>query len=184
MRRSLLFLPGNNANMLMNGSVLGADTVIFDLEDAVSPDEKDAARILVRNALKSLDYSNCEVCIRINAIDENDFWKKDLDEMIPLRPDLIMPTKVSGPEYIRQISEYIAFAEERNGIMKGATKLIPLIETCIGIEHAHFIAAADARIESMLLGAEDLTADMHCVRTKKGDEILYARSRMVVYMPV
>lgn len=179
MRRSLLFLPGNNTDMLMNGSILGADTVVFDLEDAVSPDEKDAARILVRNALDSLDYNNCEVCIRINAIDENGFWMKDLDETIPLKPDLVMPVKVSRPEYIRQISEYMDIVEEKNGIPKRLVKLIPLIETCIGVENAYQIAVSDERVVSMFLGAEDLTADMHCVRTKEGNEILYARSRVV-----
>ena len=56
MRRTMLFLPGNTPNMLINGDTLGADTIIFDLEDAVSPDEKDAARILVRNALRYQSY--------------------------------------------------------------------------------------------------------------------------------
>ena len=69
MRRSMLFMPGNNAGMLLNADALGADSIILDLEDAVSPEEKDSARILVRNALKYLNYNNCEVIIRINSID-------------------------------------------------------------------------------------------------------------------
>ena len=69
MRRSMLFLPGNNPNMLINGNCLGADAVIFDLEDAVSPAEKDAARILVRNTMKYMDFSGCEMIVRINSID-------------------------------------------------------------------------------------------------------------------
>ena len=69
MRRSMLFLPGNNPNMLINGNCLGADSVIFDLEDAVSPDEKDAARILVRNTMRYMDFRGCEIIVRINSID-------------------------------------------------------------------------------------------------------------------
>ncbi len=163
----------------MNGNIFGADTVIFDLEDAVAPDEKDAARNLVRNALSALDYHGCEICIRINAVDEHDFWKRDLDQVVPLRPALIMPTKVSGPDYIREVSAYLDQVEEKNGIPSGATKLLPLIETCIGLENAYQIAVSDRRVVGLFLGAEDLTADMHAVRTKEGTEIAYARSRMV-----
>ena len=76
MRRTMLFLPGNTPNMLINGDTLGADTIIFDLEDAVSPDEKDAARILVRNALKYQSFPDCEVVVRINPTD-TEFWKED-----------------------------------------------------------------------------------------------------------
>ena len=77
MIRSLLFLPGNNPNMLINADCLGADGVIFDLEDAVSPDEKDAARILVRNTLKFMDFKGLKTVVRINSVD-TDYWKKDV----------------------------------------------------------------------------------------------------------
>ena len=87
MRRTMLFLPGNTPNMLINGDTLGADTIIFDLEDAVALDEKDAARILVRNALKYQSFPGCEVVVRINPTDTA-FWKEDLDTIIPLKPDV------------------------------------------------------------------------------------------------
>lgn len=179
MIRSLLFLPGNNPNMLGNGDILGSDAIIFDLEDAVAPDEKDAARILVRNALKALDYSKVQVIIRINAVDEMDYWKADLDEIIPLAPDYIMPPKVSDDDYIETIADYMTKVEKRHGMEKGTVKLLPLIETAIGLENAFDIATADKRVAAMFLGAEDLTADLQCARTKEGTEIFYARSRMV-----
>ena len=69
MRRSMLFIPGNSPNLLMNADVLGSDAIILDLEDAVAPSEKDSARILVRNALKALQYKGCEVIIRINPVE-------------------------------------------------------------------------------------------------------------------
>ena len=123
MRRSMLFIPGNTPNLLMNGDVLGSDAIILDLEDAVSPAEKDSARILVRNALKHLNYKGCEIIIRINPVD-TEYWMKDLDEVIPLKPNLIMPPKVSCAQDVKTVSEYIAQVEERCGMEKNTVKLI------------------------------------------------------------
>ena len=111
MRRSLLFLPGNNPNMLINANCLGADAVIFDLEDAVSPSEKDAARILVRNTLKYMDFETCETIVRINSVD-TDFWKKDIDVILPCKPFFILLPKVNAAEDVLEVSEYIKKAEE------------------------------------------------------------------------
>ena len=96
MRRSMLFLPGNNPNMLINANCLGADAVIFDLEDAVSPAEKDAARILVRNTMRYMDLKGCEVIVRINSVD-TDYWKADIDAILPEKPNLILLPKTSIP---------------------------------------------------------------------------------------
>ncbi len=178
MRRTMLFLPGNSPNMIMNGGLLGADSIIFDLEDAVAPDQKDAARDLVRCALSALDFGKCEIIIRINALD-TPYWEEDLKEMIPLRPAVIMPTKVSGAAYIRKLDERISELEAENGIPVGEIRLIPLLETTLGIENAFEIATASPRMEALYLGAEDLTADLRCQRTKEGNEIAYARGRLV-----
>ena len=179
MRRSMLFLPGNNPNLLINGDVLGADAIILDLEDAVAPDEKDAARILVRNILGSLDFSRVEIVIRINSVDGSEFWMLDLDEVIPLKPQCILVTKVRDSNYIRIVSAYMGEVETRHGIPRGSVKIIALIETAIGLENAFTIAAADPRVTAILLGAEDLTADLRSVRTPSGLEIAYARGRVV-----
>lgn len=135
MRRTMLFLPGNTPNMLINGDTLGADTIIFDLEDAVSPDEKDAARILVRNALKYQSFPSCEVVVRINPTD-TEFWKADLKAIIPLKPDVIMPTKVNGGAMIQEVSAYMAEVEKESGLEVGTVKILPLIETAMGVEKA------------------------------------------------
>ncbi|MDD4437996.1 MAG: CoA ester lyase [Tissierellia bacterium] len=178
MRRSMLFMPGNNAGMLLNADALGADSIILDLEDAVSPEEKDSARILVRNALKYLNYNNCEVIIRINSIDTK-YWKKDLDEIIPLKPNLIMPPKVSCAHDVQVIADYILSIENEHKI-ENETAIIPLIETSLGVENAFEIAKSNKRVKAIFLGGEDLTADLRCKRTKKGDEIMYSRGRMVI----
>lgn len=112
MRRSMLFLPGNNPNMLINGNCLGADAIIFDLEDAVSPQEKDAARILVRNTMRYMDFYGCEIIVRINSIDM-DYWKEDLEVLLPEKPDIILLPKTCMPEDVLVVDEYMTQVEEK-----------------------------------------------------------------------
>ena len=179
MRRSMLFLPGNNPNMLINGNCLGADAVIFDLEDAVSPDEKDAARILVRNTMRYMDFHGCEIIVRINSID-TPYWKKDIDAILPYNPSLILLPKTGNSADVLEADAYLTKAEEALGLAHNAVGLMPLIETALGVENAFSIACATNRVKALFLGAEDLTADLQCKRTKEGREIEYARSRMVM----
>ena len=179
MRRSLLFLPGNNPNMLINANCLGADAVIFDLEDAVSPVEKDAARILVRNTMRYMDLKGCEVIVRINSVD-TDYWKADIDAILPEKPDLILLPKTSVPKDALVADEYMTEVENKLGLSQGTVGLIPLIETALGVENSYAIASCSERVKALFLGAEDLTADLQCKRTKEGREIEYARARLVV----
>ena len=179
MRRSMLFLPGNNPNMLINGNCLGADAVIFDLEDAVSPDEKDAARILVRNTMRYMDFRGCEIIVRINSID-TPYWKKDIDAILPYTPGLILLPKTGSAADVLAADEYITQMEEKLGLTPGTVGLMPLIETALGVENAFAIASATKRVKALFLGAEDLTADLQCKRTKEGREIEYARTRLVM----
>lgn len=179
MRRSMLFLPGNNPNMLINAACLGADAVIFDLEDAVSPAEKDAARLLVRNTLKYMDMGGCERIVRINSTDTA-YWQADLDAIIPERPAQILLPKASTPGDVLAVDEYITALEARLGFESGSVGIIALIETALGVENSFLIATATKRVKALFLGAEDLTADLRCKRTKEGREIEYARTRLVV----
>ncbi|MBR4058874.1 MAG: CoA ester lyase [Lachnospiraceae bacterium] len=179
MRRSMLFLPGNNPNMLINGNCLGADAVIFDLEDAVSPAEKDAARILVRNTMRYMDFRGCEIIVRINSID-TPYWKADLDAVLPYKPNLILLPKTGTASDALGVDAYMAQVEARTGLEQGSIGLMPLIETAMGVENAFSIASCSKRVKALFLGAEDLTADLQCKRTKEGREIEYARTRLVV----
>ncbi len=179
MRRSMLFLPGNTPNMLINGNCLGSDAVIFDLEDAVSPAEKDSARILVRNTMRYMDFRGCEIIVRINSID-TPYWKKDLDEILPWQPALILLPKTGTAQDALAADAYMTEVEARLGLPKGKVGLMPLIETALGVENAYAIASCCDRVQALFLGAEDLTADLRCKRTKEGREIEYARTRLVM----
>ena len=179
MRRSMLFLPGNNPNMLINGNCLGSDAVIFDLEDAVSPAEKDAARILVRNTMRYMDFRGCEIIVRINSID-TPYWQKDIDEILPYKPGLILLPKTGTAQDALAADAYITEVEKKLGLPQNTVGLMPLIETALGVENAFMIASSTKRVKALFLGAEDLTADLQCKRTKEGREIEYARTRLVV----
>jgi citrate lyase subunit beta/citryl-CoA lyase len=163
--------------MLINGGSLGADAIIFDLEDAVAPDDKDAARILVQHTLSTLTFGNCEIIIRINALD-TEYWEEDLEALIPLGPDCILPPKVNDPDCIRTLSAKIEEIEKKAALDK-TVRLIPLIESALGLENAFAIAASSKRVAALFLGAEDLTADLRAPRTREGREIEYARGRIV-----
>ena len=179
MKRSMLFIPGNTPNLLINGNCLGADMLIFDLEDAVAPDEKDSARVLVRNTLRYMDLSGIGTIVRINSVD-TDYWKKDLDEIMSCRPDMIMLPKSGTASDIAAADDYMTALEKKLGMENNTVRLMPLIETALGVENAYAIASATSRVAAIFLGAEDLTADLRCKRTKEGREIEYARQRLVV----
>ncbi|MBQ8797524.1 MAG: CoA ester lyase [Oscillospiraceae bacterium] len=179
MYRSLLFLPGNNPNMLINADCLGADGVIFDLEDAVSPSEKDAARILVRNTMRYMDFGASKQVVRINGTD-TDCWQADLEAVLPEKPDLILLPKTSTVQDALAADAYMSDLEARLGWEKNTVGLLALIETALGVENAFQIATCSPRVRGLFLGAEDLTSDLQCKRTKQGREIEYARARLVM----
>lgn len=176
LRRTMLFMPGNNPGMLLNAPILGADSVILDLEDAVSIAEKDSARILVKEAIKNLDYSKVELVVRINPMD-NEFGPVDIDTIARVKPDTIMVPKASEEE-IKLVDGILDKIETEEGFEKGSIKLIPLIETAFGLETVYDVINASKRNVAILLGGEDLTSDLGIKRTKEGEEIFYARNRV------
>ena len=177
MRRSMLFVPGNTPKMMTSCGFFGADAVIFDLEDAVSPTEKDAARDLVRYAIGNLHLCGSEVIVRVNSI-ETPMFLADLAAVVPQKPDLIMLPKTCTAEDIQMLAQTLDRLEAENGLPAGAVGILALIETALGVENAFSIASASPRVQALFLGAEDLSADLHCKRTKEGTEIQYARTRL------
>ncbi len=175
MIRSMLFLPGNSPKMLEKGPFLRADALIFDLEDAVAPDQKDAARDLLKYTLATTDFGKAKKVVRINSVDSNDFWKLDLTAIVPTKPFAILLPKVERSEDIQMVCSYLEQLEQSQGLAPQSIRLIILLETCLGIERAYELASSNPRIWGIQLGAEDLTADMQATRTNRGNEILYAR---------
>lgn len=174
LRRTMLFLPGNNPGMLQNGGIFGADSLILDLEDAVAPAEKDTARLLVAHSLREVDYSGCETVVRINTLDT--FGKQDIRAIVPCRPAALLVPKVQTADDICAVAAEIAAAEQPGQSPVG---IIALIETPRGLAEAYSIATASNRMLALAFGAEDYTAALGAQRTKEGSEILNARAALV-----
>jgi len=158
--------------MLTSADCLEADSIIFDLEDAVSLKEKDAARILVREALSFLPLEEVEVTVRVNPLD-SPYWREDLESIIPAKPDGIVIPKASV-ESVKTMVKEIERLEETHETGK-RTKLLLIIESAMGLIDLRNIIESSDRIEAILLGAEDLSSDMGIKRTKESKEIEYAR---------
>lgn len=170
LRRTFQFVPANNPGMLLNADILGADSVIFDLEDAVALGEKDSARDLLIEALKAFDYSGIEVVVRINPLD-SPYGADDIHALKAAPIDAILVPKAT------LASMKLAFQHMDEANYAGS--VLPLVESALGVEEVHSILALDPRIDGALLGGEDLTGDLGVVRTKEGNEISYARQRLV-----
>lgn len=171
-RRSMLFMPGNNPGMLVSADILGADSIIYDLEDAVSLDEKDSARTLVRNALSFLKFTHSEITVRINPID-SPYWEKDLEAIIPVLPDGIVIPKASV-DAVHSVEQKINEIKKAHNITKNFSFLM-LVESARGIMDVNSIAKASSLIQGLLLGGEDYSVDMGIQRTRLSKELEYAR---------
>lgn len=176
LRRTMLFMPGNNPGMLQTAAVFGSDAVIFDLEDAVALTEKDAARTLVGEVLKTMKY-DVEVVVRVNPL-STPYAEKDIDVIARLKPDAILLPKAC-PEDVAELDRRLNIIEEEMGFEKGSIKIHPLVETTYGVEKVYDTIKASSRIISVVLGGEDLAVDLGVKRTKTSDELLYARTKII-----
>lgn len=174
MRRSLLFIPGNNPAMLSNADVFGSDGVIFDLEDAVNVVEKDNARNLIHYYLEDHPNLDLEVVVRINGLD-TEFYQADLDMIVSDNIDAIMLPK-ARITYLEELDKLLT-KYEKERCLKKKIKILPIIELAISVLEVDKIASMN-RVDGILLGAEDLSSDMEVARTKEGKEIEYARCRV------
>ncbi len=170
--RSLLFLPGNNPGMLQNAGVFGADGIIFDLEDAVSPLEKDSARHLVYYALINNEYGPTKTIVRINPLIYG--GRDDIAMIAQAKPDALMLPMIQHPNELLEIIELIDRHADGKKI-----DVIPLIETAGGIANIDAIAGTSDRILALAFGAEDYSVSIGTERTTEGTEILFARQKMV-----
>jgi citrate lyase subunit beta/citryl-CoA lyase len=173
LRRSRLYLPGNQPKFMLNAGLFSPDGVILDLEDSVHPQAKAAARLLVRNALRCVDFRGSERMVRINQLP---LGLDDLDAVVPEAPNVILIPKVDEAEQVREVDARIA--EIRGGRERNLW-LMPIVESALGVENAFAIAAASKRVCALTIGLEDYTADLGVEKTKSSEESLFARSRVV-----
>ena len=180
LRRTMLYLPGNNPNMLLRGHLFAPDGLVLDLEDAVAVREKDSARILIRDVLKRGEFGSCEVTVRINGLD-TEYWRKDLEALVPLgRLDGVRAPKVDDAATVKLLDEALGEIESKAGIEVGKTKIFCLLETAKGIFNTYDIATASPRVTAVIPGGEDLTADLRTNRSPEGTELEGIRRTVIV----
>ena len=174
-RRSRLYLPGDQAKLMINAGLHRPDGVILDLEDSVAPTEKDAARLMVRNALRTVDFHGAERMVRINQLPKG---LDDLDYIVPHNPHVILIPKCESADQVRAVGDRVRAILSERGI-EAAVFLMPIVESALGCLRAYDIAAASPSVVALTIGLEDYTADIGTQRTNEGRESFWARSQVV-----
>ena len=178
LRRSMLFVPGNNPGMIRDAHIYGSDSIMFDLEDSVSINEKDAARYLVYKALTSLKYGKKELVVRINALDTR-LGIDDLEAIVRAQPHVIRLPKTETAQDVIDCEREIERIEREIGMPVGTTGMMAAIESAKGVLNAYDIARSSKRLIGIALGAEDYVTDIKTTRSPEGIELLFARSMIV-----
>jgi citrate lyase subunit beta / citryl-CoA lyase len=178
LRRTRLYLPGNNPDLMINAGLFGSDCLILDLEDSVAPHEKAAARHLVRQALAFLDWGGSEIIVRINSL-RTPFGQQDLEMIVPLAPETILIPKCESRQDILEVETTVAELERKAGL-DFQIQFMPLIESSLGVWHSLEIAHASTRNVALCFGAEDFTADIGAERTVEGKESFVGRGMVLL----
>ena len=173
-----MFVPGNNPAMMADAFIYGPDSIMLDLEDSVTMAEKDAARLLVHNALKTIDYGNTEMVVRVNPLN-TPYGKKDVEAVVKAGVHVIRMPKTETADEIRELEAEIVKVETELGCV-GRTQIMAAIESTLGVINAYDIATASKRMMGIALGAEDYRANLKTQRTPEGMELLLARQTIVV----
>ena len=176
LRRSRLYLPGDQPKLQLNAGLHQPDGVILDLEDSVHANQKDTARLVVRNALRCIDFGDAERMVRINQLP---LGLEDLDAIVPERPDLVLIPKTETADQVARVDTRIReiLGEPPDG--NSPVWIMPILETALGIESAFEIASASPAVVALTIGLEDYTADLGVQKTLEGTESLYARGRLI-----
>ena len=174
-RRSRLYLPGNEPKFMVNAGLHKPDGIILDLEDSVAPLEKDAARFLVRNALRQINFYGAERMVRINQLPAG---LEDLKFVIPHNVHVILIPKCESAEQVREVDAAVSsLAGDAGAAVQ--VYLMPIIESAMGALRAYEIATASPRNVALTIGLEDYTADIGAARTVEGRESFWARCQVV-----
>jgi citrate lyase subunit beta/citryl-CoA lyase len=177
--RSLVFVPGNRANMLERARSFNADIIMVDLEDSVPPGEKINARNLARQWVPQLKNEGQRVMVRVNSLDTG-LTRDELAAVVS--PDLhgVSLGKIESVWDVREADRLLTAYESARSLAPGQLKLIIWIECAQAVMNVRDLAAASRRIIARAFGAEDYTNDMGIQRTDAGEEVYFARSQVAV----
>lgn len=177
--RTILSVPGNREKMLEKSKELRADIVVLDLEDSVPQEEKARARSIVERWIPKLTGNSSRIYVRINPLDSG-FAKEDLEAVIIQGIDGISQPKPSTAQDIHKIAEILTRLEKKRGLPEGRVKILPWIETALGLINAYEIASSSPRVNGVIFGANDLVLETGMTRSEEGNELLYPKTKVVI----
>ncbi len=175
LRRSRLYLPGNEPKFFLNAGLHSPDGIILDLEDSVALSEKDAAQLIVRNALRSVDFYNAERMVRINQLPKG---LEDLKYIVPHNVHVILIPKCESAQQVIDVESEVNKIRKQYNI-KNDIFYMPILESALGIIKAYEIATASKNNCGLAIGLEDYTADIGTERTNEGKESIFARQMLI-----
>jgi len=176
MLRSLLFIPGHRARFYEKLAEFRPDAVIVDLEDAVPPSEKPLARRTARERLGGPLLDQLQVFVRVNAI-RTPYFRDDVEEIVAPGLDGIFLPKAESSDELREANMLLAQAELRAGLPIGQIRLVPILETVLGVLRAESLVAASPRVMALSFGSEDFSLDLGVERSSDGIESRYPRAQ-------
>jgi citrate lyase subunit beta/citryl-CoA lyase len=179
LRRTMLFLPGGNQRFLTKGLGLAVDSLILDLEDSVTPENKASAREAVAEALTSSHFGDKEKVVRVNSL-ATDYGKSDIAAVTNARPDALLVPKVNRPEDVVAYDALIAEAEKNANLPPGGIGLMAMIETPLGVVNIDAIASACPRMRSLIFGAADYTRETRGRISPGRPELYYPMIRILL----
>jgi citrate lyase subunit beta/citryl-CoA lyase len=178
LRRSWLFLPGAERELLQAAPASRADVLIQELEDFTPSARRPEARRLAAELYESWRSRGALAAVRVNPLEADGL--EDLAAVMSGRPDIVLMSKVSTAEQVRALDAAVSRHEREFGIGAGSTELVPNVESAAGLVRSREIAAASPRVTACLVASEDMAADLGAERSRDGVELAYVRSRFRV----
>lgn len=179
LRRTMMFMNAQKPGLIKDAAIYGADSIMLDLEDAVAENQKDAARYSLYHALKSVDYGDTEVIVRINGLD-TPHWREDIRVSVAGGADGIRIAKTETAQDVKTVDAAVTAAEEEFGAERGRTLLMAAIESPKGVLNAYEICTASPRLFGIALSGGDYRRCMQVRPTAGGLEMLAARGQMLI----
>lgn len=179
LRRTMMFMNAQKPGLIKDAYIYGSDSIILDLEDAVAENQKDAARFSLYHALKSIDYGNTEVIVRINGLD-TPHWQEDIRCIVAGGADGIRIAKCESAADVKLVEKHVLMAEREFGVEEGRTLLMAALESPKGIMNAYEIVTASDRVFGCAISGGDFRKSMHVRIEKGGIEMMVARGQMLL----
>ena len=179
LRRTMMFMNAQRPGLIKDAYIYGVDSIILDLEDAVAENQKDAARFSLYHALRSIDYGETEVLVRMNGL-ETPHWQEDIRVCVAGGADGVRIAKCESADDVKCIEEHVRAAEKEFGVEEGRTLLMAALESPKGILNAREFCQASDRMLGVAISGGDFRKSMHVRPVRSGIEINTARSLMLL----